>query len=94
LGLLVEWEQLRKLLSEVLNRVEPVEVLVVRRTDWAKGREYRQADTQRLCQSLPASLEWWPHLWHCNLGNSQSEFVANLAIIDGDKPSLNLIFVM
>jgi hypothetical protein len=28
------------------------------------------------------------------LGNSQSEFVANLAIIDGDKPSLNLIFVM
>jgi hypothetical protein len=62
---LVEWEQLQKLAVEVfgqmMNRVESVEVLVMRKLDWAEGRECQQVDTQTLCLPLLVSLERLRH---------------------------------
>jgi hypothetical protein len=58
---LVEWERLQKLAVEVfgrmMNRVGSVEVLVMRKLDWAEGQECQQVDTQKLCLPLPVSLE-------------------------------------
>jgi hypothetical protein len=65
LGLLVGWERLQKLAVEVFgqmqNRVGSVEVLVMRRLDWAEGRECQQVGTQKLCRLLPVSLERLRH---------------------------------